>query len=488
LNEMLSPEKEIEDLKATVARYFPVYEVRVRPEVLTFFVHVEPATLDNSFDELRRQLIPRGYVPFITRDKGEHIVLIHRKPPAKFVGSQVNVVMLALTIITTVIAGAMLWGAYDAIDMFDIRSIAFGALFFAFPLMLILGIHEMGHFITAKKYQVAASLPFFVPSIPPLGTFGAVISMRDPIPSRKALLDIGISGPLYGLAVAIPVTLIGLFLISRDPRTAVVVGGDAVALPSYLYEFLAMFFPLPADARVHPTAFAGWVGLFVTALNLLPAGQLDGGHVARAVLGDRAKYLSYFTILTMLLLGLFVYESWLIIALFIMFLGARHPPPLNDITKLGLKRKAVGVVAVVVFLAAFVPRPLVIVPENPDFAFEAPTPFTVNVTSGTNTTANFTIANTGNTYAYITVKLRSADIVNLRNANLTVMFLNYAGSGFNETVNSDNFTVLLTLDQSVNVTFSVNSSGSNHVEFMLPVRGDMEFGPTKELEVSIKVT
>lgn len=488
---MLSPEKEIEELKAAVARYFPVYEVRVRPEVLTFFVHAEPATLDNNFDEMRKQLIPRGYIPFITRDKGEHIVLIHRKPPARFVGSQVNIVMLALTIVTTVIAGAMLWGAYDNLDMFDIKSIAFGALFFAFPLMLILGIHEMGHYITAKKYHVAASLPFFVPSIPPLGTFGAVISMRDPIPSRKALIDIGISGPLYGLAVAIPVTLIGLFLIARDPRTTVVVGGGAFVNSSFLYELLAMLIPLPANASVHPTAFAGWVGLFVTALNLLPAGQLDGGHVARAVLGDRAKYLSYFAIITMLVLGLFVYESWLIIALFIMLLGARHPPPLNDITKLGTKRLAVGAVAAIVFFAAFVAEPIVVVPENPNFEFRAPTPFVMNVTSGTNTTANFAIANTGNTYANITVSLRSVDMLNLRSHNINVTILNYSGSGFNGTANSDNFTVLLKLDQFVNVTFAVNLTnydGPIPYTYGLGVRGDMEFGPTKDLEISIRVT
>jgi len=488
---MQNPEKEIEELKATVARYFPVYEVRVRPEILTFFVHVEPVTLDNRFDEMRRQLIPRGYIPFIMKDKGEHIILIQKKPQARFVGSQVNLIMLAITIVTTVIAGAMLWGAYENIDMFDIRSIGFGALFFALPLMLILGIHEMGHYITSKKYQVAASLPFFIPSIPPLGTFGAVISMRDPMPSRKALLDIGISGPLYGLAVAIPVTLVGLFLIARDPKTAVIVGGDAVALPSYLYEFLAMFFPLPANARVHPTAFAGWVGLFVTAMNLLPAGQLDGGHVARAVLGDRAKYLSYATILAMLMLGLFVYESWLIIALFIMLLGARHPPPLNDITKLGSKRLAVGAVAAIVFFAAFVPAPLVIVPENPDFQFRAPTPFNVTVPSGTNVTANFTIANTGNTYANLYVSLGSSDVANLREIGIQVVILNYTGPGSNDTVNAENFSVTLTLDQNVNVTFSINAiayHGDIPGNPKLVIGASMDSGPAKDLEVSIKVT
>ena len=486
----MNPEKEIEELKATVARYFSVYEVRVRPEVLTFFVHVEPATLDNSFDEMRRQLIPRGYVPFITRDKGEHLVLIQRRPPAKFVGFQVNLVMLALTIVTTVIAGATLWGAYDDIGMFDVRSIAFGALFFAFPLMLILGIHEMGHYITAKKYHVAASLPFFVPSIPPLGTFGAVISMRDPIPSRKALLDIGISGPLYGLAVAIPVTLIGLFLMAGNPKTTEVVGGGAYVNTPFLYELLAMFIPFPTGSRVHPTAFAGWVGLFVTALNLLPAGQLDGGHVARAILGDRAKYLSYFAILAMLALGLIVYEGWLIIALFIMLLGARHPPPLNDITKLGMKRLAVGVVAVVVFITAFVPEPIYFVAENPDFEFRAPTPFALNVTPETNTTANFMIVNTGNTYANLTVSLRAVDLQNLASHNINVTFLNYSGPSFNGTVNSQNFTILLKLDQSVNVTFAVNLTGYDGpipYPYGLGVRCDMESGPSKDLEITLRV-
>jgi len=486
---MLGPEREIEELKGQVAKYFPVYEVRVRPDMLTFFVHVEPTTLDHNFDEMRKAMIPKGYVPFITKEKGEHIVLVQRKPPAKPFSVRVNLILLFLTIGTTIFAGAINWAAYEGLEISDPRSIAFGALFFALPLMAILGIHEMGHYVTAKKYKVAASLPFFVPSIPPLGTFGALISMRDPIPNRKALLDIGISGPLFGLAVAIPVTLLGLFLIGADPKTTMVTAGDTVALPSLLYEALTWLVPVPSNVRFHPTAFAGWVGMFVTALNLLPAGQLDGGHVARAVLGDKARYLSYFALATMFFLGLF-FPGWLIIAMFILFLGARHPPPLNDITRLSIGRKAVGAVAAIVFLATFIPTPLVVVSENPTFDFVPAGQLNLTATAGSVTIAYFEIHNTGNMLANISVY--APDLNNLDNFKLNVTFLNYSGSGGNATIDARAFVVVLMPDQSVNVTFRVNAtnySGPRPAQYPYSfiIQGEMVDGPTKTLRVGIKV-
>src|SRR2546426_1203888 len=142
-------------------------------------------------------------------------------------------------------------------------------------------------------------MPFFLPSVPPLGTFGAFISMRDPIPNRRALLDIGVSGPLVGFAIAIPVTLAGLALSAASPATGVTLAGQAP--PSLLFRALSVFFPLPATllSHPHPLAFARWGGLVVTPVNLLPAGQLDGGHVPRALLGSRQLYLSWAAVPTL---------------------------------------------------------------------------------------------------------------------------------------------------------------------------------------------
>src|SRR5439155_22688178 len=137
------------------------------------------------------------------------------------------------------------------------ESIGLGTLFFSLPLLTILGCHEMGHYVVAKRYKVQASLPFFLPSLPPLGTFGAFISMRDPIPNRRALLDIGVSGPRVGFAIAIPVTLAGPALSAGAPGVSAGVAGEAIR-PSILFSFLSLFFPLPQTLGMHPLAFAGW--------------------------------------------------------------------------------------------------------------------------------------------------------------------------------------------------------------------------------------
>jgi len=487
---MQGPEQEIEEIKTTVARFFPVYEVRVRPDLLTFFVHADASTLDANFDELRKLMIVKKYIPFITKEKGEHLILIQRRPQMRAMGTRVNLALLCLTIVTTIIAGAVNWAGYDGLPIMDARSFAFGALFFALPLLAILGIHEMGHYITAKKYSVAASLPFFIPSIPPLGTFGAVISMRDPIPNRKALLDIGISGPLFGLAVAIPVTIIGLFLIGADPKPVTISGGDTVVLSSLLYDALTFFVPVPAGVRFHPTAFAGWVGLFVTALNLLPAGQLDGGHVARAILGDKARYLSYFSLISLLFLGLAFPEAsnWLIIAILILVLGARHPPPLNDITKLKSSRVLVGVVAAAVFAGTFIPVPFASIPVEASFNYVATQPLSVNVTDGGVATASFTIVNNGNVPAELNLTLRETQ--NLNNINLTVKFLHYSATSENGTVNGSAFNIALGLDESVNVTLIVDARQYNSsllVPWTLRVHTSMLDGPSEDLMVTIRV-
>src|SRR5213594_4003906 len=257
---MLSPEAEIESLRAAVARQFSVYGVVVSPMALTFQVGVPPGGVDAPFDALRLELVPKDYIPTITQEKGETLVHVQRRPKARFAGVRVNVILLILTILTIVFfGGAWNWADYSGKPILSAESIGYGALFFSLPLFAILGCHEMGHYVVAKRYHVRASLPFFLPSVPPLGTFGAFISMRDPIPNRRALLDIGVSGPLVGFAIAIPVTLAGLALSAASPATGVTLAGQAQ--PSLLFRALSLFFPLPETllSHPHPLAFAGWV-------------------------------------------------------------------------------------------------------------------------------------------------------------------------------------------------------------------------------------
>src|SRR5437867_3082082 len=396
---MLSPEAEIESLRSTVARFFSVYGVVVSPMALTIQVAAPPGGIDAPFDALRLELVPKDYIPTITQEKGETLVHVQRRPRPRFARTQVNLILLLVTILTTTFfGGAWNWADYSGQPFLSAESIGFGGLFFTLPLLTILGSHEMGHYLVAKRYNVQASLPFFLPSVPPLGTFGAFISMRDPIPNRRALLDIGVSGPLVGFAIAIPVTLAGLALSAASPASGLTLAGEAQ--PSLLFRALSLFFPLPETllTHPHPLAFAGWVGLFVTAINLLPAGQLDGGHVARALLGSRQLYLSWSAVLILFGLSLF-YPGWFLFGFLIFVLGVRHPPPLNDLTRLDPGRKLIGIAAVAILIVTFVPQPFVTVGSERGLTFEAfdgtPLPINQSIALGGSILVAFAVNNTG---------------------------------------------------------------------------------------------
>jgi len=274
--------------------------------------------------------------------------------------------------------------------------------------LAILGAHELCHYLMSKRHGVEASLPFFIPSIPPLGTFGAFISMRDPMPDRKALVDVGVAGPIGGLLVTIPVAVLGLFLTSQGHVQQGSIG-DAGAIGFImqpLFEFLTYIIPIPSGVVMHPMAIAAWVGMFVTAINLLPAGQLDGGHIARGLLGEKARYLGYATIGGLFFMSLF-YIGWLFFAVLIVFLGLRHPAPLNDISKLDIKRKAVGAVALAILVVTFTPIPVMQI--SPNYSFE------VDVT-GSNATAVapggvavfvMMVNNTGNTDIHMSLTVKN---------------------------------------------------------------------------------
>ena len=410
---------EIENVKGIVARHFPVYETRVGPQVVSFLCEVDPRTLYSAFDALRVEMLEAGYIPLLREEAGEFVIHVQRKPTVRFRGIQVNAALLVITLLTTIFAGMMHWSSYDRVGVFTADAILYGSLFFAFPLMLILGTHEMGHYLMARKHKVAASLPFFIPSIYPLGTFGAVISMREPIPDKRALLDIGLAGPLAGLAVTIPLAILGLWLTDMGAKTVSVAEQGGAILVSFpiLYEILGLFFPIESGVALHPLAFASWVGFFVTALNLLPAGQFDGGHIARALLGEKARYVSY-VVVAILFMFSFFYVGWAIIAILLIFIGLRHPPPLNDFTTLDVKRKLVGGFTVVVFLMTFVLVPMQEIPAEYDFEFRDFVDQTqeiaradVNmseiscsaVPDGTNCTYEFVVNNTGNKHLNLTL-------------------------------------------------------------------------------------
>ena len=358
---------ELERLRALVSRYFPVYESRIGPQSLLLAVHADRAVLQGKFDLLRQELWPLGYVPILRREHGEDFIEIIRRPKLGTRRPWINIVLLVATIATTTFAGAMIWLAWVGELTLSLEDFLYGFLFFAGPLLAILGVHETAHYVVARRRNLDASLPYFIPIPPPylLGTFGAFVSMREPFPDRKALFDIGAAGPLAGFAMSLPITLGGLFLsahASALPPTycgPVLLSqnyGGLILGPSLIWQALGLFFPA-GYSHLHPLALAGWVGILVTAINLLPAGSLDGGHIFRALFGDRARYVSYVGAFLLFGFGLF-YVGWLFFGIIVLLLGLRHPPPLNDLSRLDTKRYAVGALVVAILVGGFVLVPL----------------------------------------------------------------------------------------------------------------------------------
>jgi membrane-associated protease RseP (regulator of RpoE activity) len=240
-----------------------------------------------------------------------------------------------------------------------------GGLAYAGPLMIILLCHEFGHFVQAVRYRVPASLPYFIPMYPPLGTMGAVIGMRGNMGNRKALFDIGISGPLAGLVPTIVFSVIGLNLSHFGPLPELIPGSGQPSLGEpLLFKFLAHWIlgPTPAnqDLYLHPMAYAGWVGVFITALNLVPIGQLDGGHVLYALLRRKAYPITSFLLLAAMV-GVLVTQNygWLLMLFLLSMMGPNHPPTGDDDIPLGTFRTVLGWVTLLFVLIGFTPTPFV---------------------------------------------------------------------------------------------------------------------------------
>ncbi len=390
---------EVERVRALVEHRFQVTDVRYDQEAFAYFVQVNMLTLEEEFDELRREMMDAGYIPMLLREREGLIVYVSRLPKRKFRSIWVNIVLLVATIFTTIFAGMTFVSSYESIGLVTWESAWKGAVYFAAPLMLVLSVHEMGHFLMARHHHVAASLPFFLPAPPILGTFGAAISLREPIPSKRALIDIGFAGPITGFVVAIFVTILGLQLSAWDPHPT---GDDAsvyvILGTPLIYQVMSALVPTPEDVLIHPTAFAGWVGFLVTFLNLLPVGQLDGGHIARALLGDRARLMGYVTIAAVVLVSLLTgYWGWIIyLVLIVFFVSVAHPPPLNDVSPLPVSRVMVGTVAFILLAVCFVPVPMAPSPLHPDMEVHVE-PGDVNVAPDGWANVTMVLNNTGNT-------------------------------------------------------------------------------------------
>ncbi len=348
-----------------------------------------------SYDQLAGWLKTYNLTPLFRWDEDRHVVLIiPGMPKPKPSNPMINLVMAILTILSVLLVG----GAFNSQNVLPSDPFqAFLAILrdgwpFAVSLMAILGCHEFGHYLVGRHHGVHVTLPYFIPMpVNGIGTMGAFINMKEPPKNRKVLLDIGIAGPLAGLVVAIPVLLIGLSLsqVSRLPSltaSTLQMEGNSVLyllskfavfgqlLPSpatyaginpVLYWLQYFFTGSPAplgglDVNLSQVAWAGWIGLLVTAMNLIPAGQLDGGHVLYVLFGrKKAHNILPFVLGGLVLLGFFWMGWWLWAAL-IFLLGRSYAEPLDQITPLDGRRKALAVIGLIVFLLTFSPVPFTI--------------------------------------------------------------------------------------------------------------------------------
>jgi len=270
----------------------------------------------------------------------------------------VHILMFILTFFSILLAGALHSGA----DFISHPCRIWEGLPFALSLMFILLAHELAHYFASHRHGVRATLPFFIPAPPPIifGTFGAFIKMKSPIRSRTALVDIGASGPIAGFVMSLVAVVVGLNLSSVIPVENIDGGiflGDSLIF-SVLSGIIVGPVPEGHDVLLHPVAFAGWIGFFVTFLNLIPVGQLDGGHIMFAMMGRRHRSLSLVLVGVLALLGAFVWPGWLMWALLLMFIGTEHPPVLNGHSGLDTKRWLLGIACLLIFVLTFTPVPL----------------------------------------------------------------------------------------------------------------------------------
>jgi membrane-associated protease RseP (regulator of RpoE activity) len=330
---------------------------------------VEPAA---AVERLRPRLAPHGYTPFVREDQGT--VWVHAIAQAEVAEPSRPLVHLGLflaTVVTTLLAGTLILGGVPPAELWQHpERIAVGVPFAA-ALLGILGVHEFGHYTLGRRHGMPVSLPYFipVPPIPPflLGTLGAVIRLRGAIRDRRALFDMAVAGPLAGLVVAVPVYVLGLRLSSvvRIPQEgaagAYVQFGDAL-LPKLLERLTLGVLPPDSDILLHPVGVAAWFGFFVTALNLIPAGQLDGGHIVYALFGGRHALISKLSVGALVLIGLaFGSINWLVwAALIVGLMGFRHTPTMDDITPLDGRRRALGLFALILLFLLLPPVPLAV--------------------------------------------------------------------------------------------------------------------------------
>jgi membrane-associated protease RseP (regulator of RpoE activity) len=391
-------ESKVEKITALVKYVFNIEQLKLGSSTENYFIEFRGLLTrpsEEAFDYLQEKLKAHQLTPLLRHSEGDHLLILRKglitaNPTQK----RVNIILFIITFFSILTAGML--NSYTgplttdlAIIWFHLKGSLGESFAFAISLLGILTAHEFGHYFAAQYHNAKVTLPFFIPfPISPIGTMGAFIRMLEPPKNKKVLLDIGLAGPLAGLIVTIPVLIIGLSLspVEQLPRVLpegfffegnsifylmikFVIHGEWLpqpasfsGLPPFIHwiRYFLTGLPLPAggmDVIIHPVAWAGWVGLLITSLNLLPAGQLDGGHLIYSLFGDKIKWLRPLILVMLILLG-FMWSGWWLWAFLILMFGNLRAQPLDEITELDSRRKVVAIIGLIIMILIFMPVPI----------------------------------------------------------------------------------------------------------------------------------
>ncbi|HRE46449.1 MAG TPA: site-2 protease family protein [Aggregatilineales bacterium] len=354
--------------------------VRGQPVNAVLFRGTLLGDAEQVYPQMTERFKTAGYTPLLERRNGVDMCIALQGTIAAapvMTRPWVHGLLLLITILTTTISGAGFMGYFPNVVLRELqrgnwtyigKTLAAGFPF-AFTLLLILGVHEMGHYLAARRHGVIVTLPYFIPFpfIGILGTLGAVIFIRSPLTNRKALFDVGIAGPLAGFVVALIAFIIGLLseqAMSRNMLFLNLFGTERIGMPILLNVVQDIFRPDMVDLARHvvrqPIALAAWFGMLLTVLNLLPIGQLDGGHIMYTLFGRASWTIALLAFGSMLVLGMTTFPSLIFFAFLVLLTGLRHPPPGNDITPLNPTRRAIGYATIALFflIGTLTPFPL----------------------------------------------------------------------------------------------------------------------------------
>jgi membrane-associated protease RseP (regulator of RpoE activity) len=357
-------------LRMAVADVFDVHEITAghgarRAIQCRGRLLVEPV---QAYDRVAGRLSQMGYTALFRQDGESDLIIALPATMSKKTGQSawLAIAMFVATLTSVLSVGAGMEQVRET-DLYTLQGLLRGWPF-ALSLLSILAAHEFGHYIVARYLGTPVSLPHFIPMpFGPLGTMGAVINMKGPPRNRRHLLAIAAAGPMAGLLLAIPILILGLSIseIGRIPTGPVLIEGNSLLY--LLLKFLLFGQYLPSggiDVFLHPVAFAGWAGLMITGVNLIPVGQLDGGHITYALLGRRTRWLNWCVIASLALLALVLrhrgqpWDGWFLWAALLLVFGRRSTVLLDDITRLDIPRKMLVMLALVLFVLTFVPNPM----------------------------------------------------------------------------------------------------------------------------------